>query len=158
MNLLRTGLSCFVAMSLLALTNPCVAAAPKLSGYDSKADPQVDLSRALVEAKASNRKVLVIAGGDWCIWCHYLQAFLEGNKDVDAALHRSFVTVKAYIGDENQNIVFFSRLPKASGYPHFWVISSDGQTKRSVNTAPLENGGKSYDKARFLKFIRDMER
>jgi thiol:disulfide interchange protein len=154
----RAGLSCFIAFSLLALTSPGNAAAPKLSGYDAKDEPEVALSRALAEAKASNKKVLVIAGGDWCIWCHYLESFLTKNKDVDAALHRSFVTVKAYIGEENKNTAFFSRLPKANGYPHFWVISSDGQTKRSVNTAPLEDGARSYDKARFLKFIRDMER
>lgn len=158
MHLLRTGFPCFIAFSLLALTPPCIAASPKLPGYDAKADPEVALSRALAEAKASNRKVLVIAGGDWCTWCHYLESFLTRNKDVDDALHRSFVTVKAYIGEENENTAFFSRLPKANGYPHFWVISSDGQTRRSVNTAPLEDGGKSYDKAKFLKFIRDMER
>jgi hypothetical protein len=33
---------------------------------------------------------LVIAGGDWCIGCHYLAAFLERETALDAALHDVF--------------------------------------------------------------------
>ena len=153
---LRAGFLPSLALCMLALAPACTADAPKLPGYDAKADPQLALDRALVEARASNRKVLVIAGGDWCTWCHFLESFISNNKDVDDAIHRSFVTVKAYIGEDNRNTAFFSRLPKAAGYPHFWVISSDGKVLRSVNTATLEDGGKSYNKDRFLTFIREL--
>lgn len=155
---MRGGISHFIALLLLALATPGMAAAPKLSGYDPKADPSADLVRAMAEAKASNRKVLVIAGGEWCVWCHYLEAFVKKNQDVDAALNRSFVTLKAYLGEENRNTAFFSKLPKANGYPHFWIISGEGVILHSVNTGSLEDGGKSYNKARFLKFIRDVDR
>jgi uncharacterized protein YyaL (SSP411 family) len=99
-----------------------------------------------------------VAGGEWCTWCHYLEAFLKKNPEIDAQLHRAFVPVKVYIGEENKNTVFFSRLPKAQGYPHFWVIGPDGKVLKSVNTAPLEDGGKSYDRKKFVKFIQDMAR
>jgi hypothetical protein len=101
--------------------------------------------------------VLVIAGGDWCTWCYYLESFLKKNPDIDTAFHDSFVTVKVYVGNENKNAAFFSKLPRAIGYPHFWVLASDGQLKQSVNTSFLENGANSYDKGRFRKFIRDMD-
>ena len=148
--------SCFVALLLFVAMPTCMAANPPLPGYNPKANPDADLTRALVDAKTSNKKVLIIAGGDWCVWCHYLESFVKKNKDVDDALHGAFVTVKVYMGDENKNTAFFSKLPKAAGYPHFWVIESDGKLKKSMNTGLLEDGKKSYDKAGFLKFIRDM--
>jgi thiol:disulfide interchange protein len=148
--------SCLVALLLLVALPPSIAGQPKLPGYDAKADPEADLNRALTEARSSNKKVLVIAGGEWCVWCHYLEAFVKKNKDVDDALHGAFVTVKVYLGEENRNAAFFSRFPKAAGYPHFWVLESDGKLKKSLNTALLEDGKTSYNKAAFLKFIRDM--
>jgi hypothetical protein len=144
--------------ALLGVLPICMAGAPKLSGYDAKANPDVQLSRALVEATASSKKVLVIAGGEWCTWCHYLEAFLKKNPAIDAELNGAFVPVKVYIGDENKNAAFFSRLPPAKGYPHFWVIENNGQVKKSVNTGPLEDGARSYDKKKFLEFIRSMQR
>ena len=145
-------------LSLLAATFLSVALfgqAQAGTGYDPSDDPTAALNRALVEAKASNRQVLVIAGGDWCRWCLILNTFLSKNPDVKAKLDGSFVTMKAYIGDENHNTPFFSKLPPAKGYPHFWIVSADGAATRSIDTGPLENGKDGYDKAAFLQFIRE---
>jgi thiol:disulfide interchange protein len=155
---LRSRLSFLAALLLVGSLPLSMAATPTLSGYDPKANPDADLRRALVEAKAGNKKVLVVAGGEWCTWCHYLEAFLKNNPAIDAELHRAFVPLKVYIGEENKNTAFFSRLPPAKGYPHFWVIASDGKVQKSVNTGTLEDGRKSYDKKKFLKFIQDLAR
>ena len=104
-------------------------------------------------AANEDKLVLVMAGGDWCIWCHYLHAFIDENSDIDDALDDTFVTVKAYMGDKNDNAEFFATLPKAVGYPHFWVVDSDGTVLASQGTAPLEDGQKSYDRERFMAFI-----
>jgi thiol:disulfide interchange protein len=122
-------------------------------GYDSTADPFVQLREAQVEAKRDGKRILVIAGGDWCIWCHYLNAFLHDHDEVSVPLDEAFVIVKAYLGDENKNAAFFATLPEAAGYPHFWVLAEDGRLLQSQNTLPLEDGGKSYDVQRFLAFI-----
>jgi thioredoxin-related protein len=143
-----------LAATFLSLALAGHAQAGAGSGYDPSADAAAALARATVEAKASNKQVLVIAGGDWCRWCLILNTFLSKNPDVQAELDRSFVTTKAYIGDENANAEFFAKLPKAKGYPHFWVISPSGKAIQSINTGMLENGKDSYDKAAFLRFIR----
>ena len=150
-----TRRSCLVVLLSIAMP-PCIAGQANLPGYDAKANPEADLNRALAEARGSNKKVLVIAGGEWCVWCHYLESFVKTNRDVEDALHGAFVTVKVYVGNDNTNAKFFSRLPKADGYPHFWVLENDGKLKKSVNTALLEDGKTSYNKATFLKFIREM--
>src|SRR5690242_3139449 len=80
-----------VAASLAAL-----ARAEDL-GYDPKANPFDGLAAAVKRADGEHKLVLLIAGGDWCIWCHYLHAFLDDNRDLDTALHEVFVVEKVYI-------------------------------------------------------------
>ena len=122
-------------------------------GYDPVADPFAVLNEARAAAVEHDKLVLVIAGGEWCIWCHYLNAFLEDNPDIEQAFKEVFVTVKVYFGDEADNSAFFAMLPEAVGYPHFWVIGADGEVLVSQNTLPLEDGAKSYDRDRFMAFV-----
>lgn len=122
-------------------------------GYDPKADPFEVLGAAVEQAAREHKLVLLISGGDWCIWCHYLYEFLEANRDIDAALHEVFVVAKVYVGEDNYNKEFFAKLPEAAGAPHFWVLSSRGALLESQPTVVLEDGAKSYDRAAVLAFI-----
>ncbi|HZF30156.1 MAG TPA: thioredoxin family protein [Gammaproteobacteria bacterium] len=122
-------------------------------GYDAKADPFAQLSAAVKQADAQHKLLLLVAGGDWCIWCHYLYEFLDANHDLDNALHDVFVVQKVYVGEDNPNTEFFATLPKADGAPHFWIVSGKGQILESQPTVVLEDGKKSYDKAAFAAFV-----
>ena len=82
-----------------------------------------------------------------------MAAFLDRETALDAALHEVFVVQKVYVGDENMNKEFFAGLPKAAGAPHFWVLSQRGEVLASQDTLPLEDGDKSYDRAKFAAFI-----
>ena len=146
-----TNLRPWVAAALISIASTGVAQSD--IGYDPDADPSALLHAAEGQAAADGKFVLVVAGGDWCIWCHYLHAFLDDNADIDRALEDTFVVVKAYYGDNADNSAFFAKLPKAAGYPHFWVLDSDGEVLVSQNTLPLEDGDKSYDREHFLDFI-----
>ncbi|WP_367111966.1 hypothetical protein [uncultured Psychrobacter sp.] len=47
--------------------------------YDECAN-QVDiLKSAIVTAKAENKNVLIVYGGEWCIWCHVLDNYFKGK-------------------------------------------------------------------------------
>jgi thiol:disulfide interchange protein len=122
-------------------------------GYDPRANASEQLNSAAAAAAAESKLVLLISGGDWCVWCHYLAAFLEREPALDAALHDVFVVQKVYVGSENMNEEFFAALPKAAGAPHFWVVSASGEVLASQDTLPLEDGAKSYDRAKFSAFI-----
>jgi hypothetical protein len=122
-------------------------------GYDPQADALQQLDSAVAAAAADGKLVLLVSGGDWCVWCHYLAAFLEREHAIDGALHQVFVVAKVYVGDENPNREFFARLPEAAGAPHFWVLSGKGEVLASQNTLALEDGDKSYDRAAFTAFI-----
>jgi hypothetical protein len=138
---------------LIALTAPAYASSSRL-GYDPHADPFAQYQVAIEQARASNRLLLIIAGGDWCLWCHRLQRFLEQNADVHAQLAETFVIMKVYVGAENSNSFFFEQLPRAYGAPHFWVIAPDRTVLTSQSTAPFESGKRGYDKERFLSWVR----
>lgn len=143
-----------LAAATLALGGTVAAAQPKKDiGYDPHANAFEQLDTAVAKAAAEDKLVLLISGGDWCIWCHYLAAFLERESALDAALHEIFVVQKVYVGGENMNTEFFAGLPKAAGAPHFWVLSRDGEVLASQDTLPLEDGAKSYDRAKFSAFI-----
>ena len=149
-----------MSKSLLLAAAACLlgaglaAAQPKKDiGYDPRANAFEQLDSAVAAARAEDKLVLLISGGDWCVWCHYLAAFLEREPALDAALHDVFVVQKVYVGDENLNKEFFARLPTAAGAPHVWVLSSGGELKASQDTLPLEDGAKSYDRAKFQAFV-----
>jgi thioredoxin-related protein len=143
-----------ILAAALAFGAAFAAAQPKKDiGYDSHADAFEQLDTGVAKAAADDKLLLLISGGDWCKWCHYLAAFLERETSLDAALHEVFVVQKIYVGDENMNKEFFARLPTAAGAPHFWVLSRDGEMLASQDTLPLEDGDKSYDPAKFSAFI-----
>jgi Thioredoxin-like len=122
-------------------------------GYDPKADPFEDYQNAIAAAAAEDKLVLVIAGGDWCRWCHVLNRFVARHPDVQQGLEETFVVVKVYVGDENYNTDFFEQLPRALGAPHFWIIAPDRNVLASQSTGALEHGERGYDKDKFLDFI-----
>jgi thiol:disulfide interchange protein len=143
-----------LVVAALSLGAALATAQPKKDiGYDPHADAFEQLDSAVATAKAEDKLVLLISGGDWCIWCHYLAEFLERETVLDAALHDVFVVQKVYVGDENKNKEFFARLPTAAGAPHFWVLSQGGELLASQNTLPLEDGDKSYDLGKFMAFV-----
>ena len=140
------------ALAIAAIGAPHYAAAASL-GYDPQADPFDQYHEAVERARADGKLVLIIAGGDWCSWCHRLDRFIERNDEVRQGLDEAFVTIKVYIGDENYNEIFFSQLPPARGAPHFWIVSPQRDVLASQSTGALEQGKRSYDKQAFLSFI-----
>jgi hypothetical protein len=143
-----------ITVALAACAAFCLPAQAATLGYDPKADPFEQYHEAIATAEARGKLVLVIAGGDWCTWCHVLDRFLERNDDVRTRLEDAFVVMKVYVGDENYNEAFFEQLPRAYGAPHFWIVSPDRVVLASQATGALERGKRSYDKEEFLSFIQ----
>ena len=147
-----------VLLGLLLTTMTALAGSAANLGYDPKADPFDQYHEAVARAAAEHKLVLVIAGGDWCYWCHVLNRFVNRNTDVETALHDTFVVMKVYVGDQNYNDFFFSQLPPARGAPHFWIISPDRNVLSSQSTGAFEHGKRGYDKREFLDFVAKWKR
>jgi len=144
--------SCSAALMLLTLLAVPLAAAPGSLGYDPDADPTADLEAAVAEAEATGRRILMVVGGEWCSWCHVLDRFVKGNETVHEQWSRGYVTLKVHWDREQPNEGFLSGYPAIEGYPHIFVLESDGALLHSQNTGELEDGD-SYSPALMTAFL-----
>ena len=67
-------------------------------------------------------------------------------------LQEHFLIMKVNYSDDNRNAEFLTKYPKVPGYPHFFVLESDGTFLHSQGTAELEEG-KGYNEQIFLAFL-----
>lgn len=137
----------------LALTHAPALAQGAREKFDPRRDAAADLAVALARARAEAKRVIVDVGGEWCTWCHVMDRFIEANPDVAAAISDGFVWLKVNYSPANKNEELLSRLPKVEGYPHLFVLDSNGALLKSQRTSELESGS-TYDKGKFLAFLK----
>ena len=121
--------------------------------YDALRNADQDIRDAVAEANRTHRRVLLEVGGEWCSWCHTLDNYFDAHRDLTALRDRNFVILKINFSEENQNREVLSRYPAIPGYPHFFVLDTDGKFLHSQDTSPLESG-KSYDLERLTDFLK----
>lgn len=127
------------------------SATPK---FDPAADPFADVKVATVEAAKTGKRILLDVGGEWCIWCHRIDSFIEQHEEIYKFLHDNFVVVKVNYSKENKNEKFLAQFPKVPGFPHFFVLDKDGKFLHSQDTGQLEKD-KSYDAEKILNFFKE---
>ncbi|MCO5295825.1 MAG: thioredoxin family protein [Fimbriimonadaceae bacterium] len=151
-----------LALSLLAVALAGSVAAQQNAGaaakglpkvFDPARDPATDLRVALAEAKRTGRRVLVDVGGEWCGWCHLMDKFLEEHTDLKGLRDKGFVWLKVNFSQENKNEKFLSAYPAIKGYPHLFVLDSEGKLLHSQDTGELEEG-KGYNLAKYTAFLK----
>lgn len=122
--------------------------------YDDQRDPFKDANAALMLAKKTNRNVLIEIGGNWCTWCHKMDAFLLQNPEIYQTLHNQYVLLKISVSDTNENADFMASLPPVLGYPHMYVSTAGGKMLLSKDTAELldEQG---YSKQYWSAFLSE---
>ena len=149
---MKRGMLIVTLLVISAVTLTPALAAPGYLGYDPDADPTADLERAVRQGAQEDKRILLLVGGEWCVWCKILQEFLILNEDINQLWSDNFITVKVCFAPENQNEEFLSRFPEIKGYPHLFVLESDGSFLASQRTDELESGV-SYSKKKVKKFL-----
>ena len=152
----KLGVLCCLAIAasfLLAATPPSVETRQD-AGYDPSRDPAQDLRSAIADAQENGKRIILVVGGEWCVWCHILERFLSENKDIQSLWSENYVTVKVNVSPENANEEFLSRYPKVEAYPYFFVLEKDGSLLHSQRTAGLE-AGNTYSKQKMGGFLKE---
>ncbi len=121
--------------------------------FDPNRDAEKDIHAAIEEAKKTDKRILLDVGGEWCIWCHRLDEFFAENEDVNNFLHENFVVVKVNYSPENKNEKVLSKYPEIPGYPHFFVLDTNGKFLHSQGTGELEKG-KGHDREKMMAFLK----
>ena len=140
----------FCLVSLCAVVS--LAQPESSAAYDPSANPRDDLKWAIEEAEKQNKRIVLVVGGEWCVWCHVLDDFVAKNSDIRKLWISNYVTIKVNFSRENKNEEFLSQYPKIQGYPHIFVLEKDGSFLHSQRTAKLESG-RSYSRKKMKSFL-----
>lgn len=148
-----------VALALAAL--PTLWAGPEYPAkgpdiYDVHADGAAQVDSAVASATAGNKRILLVFGANWCIWCRRLHAFFDKNPAVNKAL-REFIVVDIDVNrrngvNRNAAIVAKYRVPIDEGIPAIAVLDSGGRLLSLKDTGELEDGD-AYGEAKVLAFL-----
>jgi thiol:disulfide interchange protein len=122
--------------------------------YDPARNPAEDLKQAIVFAQRENKRIMLELGGDWCIWCKWMDEFYANHEDILQFRADHYVLVKINVSEENMNEEFLSQFPAAAGYPHIYILDSDGTFLHSQDTVKLEDGMDSYVPEVFMAFLQ----
>ncbi len=161
-----TVLACarhLVSCALLALTlaaSPAAGADDELlralpayaTAFDTGRDPQADLVAARAGAAAAGHRVLVMVGGDWCVWCFLLDRHLKMDPEAARLFYGGFEVLRVYYGDDNTNQDFLARFPEFHLFPHFFVVDSAGSVLASID-ADVIIGDARYDTALIRELV-----
>ncbi|MBI3124803.1 MAG: thioredoxin family protein [Ignavibacteriales bacterium] len=122
--------------------------------FDPTRDPFADVKIAVEEATKDHKRILLDVGGEWCIWCHRLDNFIDENKEIKNYLNENFIVIKVNVSEENKNEKFLAQFPEIPGYPHFFVLDTNGKFLHSQGTGELEKD-KSYSAELILSFLKE---
>jgi thioredoxin-related protein len=120
--------------------------------YDPDRDPFADGRQAIKLATASQRRILIEVGGNWCGWCRALQRMQKHHRDIQQQLHDSFVLLKVNVSDENKNEAFLSAFPKLQGYPQLYISDGDGKVLHAQDASEFVVDGR-YSHQLYLDFL-----
>ncbi len=126
--------------------------------FDPARDPVADLATAKVEAQRGGKRIVLDVGGEWCSWCHLLDAFIEGDAEIRSFRDANYVWMKVNYSEDNENAAFLSQFPQIKGYPHLFVLDAQGTLLHSQFTGELEaekGQPKGYNRERFLAFMKE---
>ena len=122
--------------------------------FDPARNPFADLKETILQTGQTGKRILLDVGGEWCIWCHRLDAFIEDHKEIKDFIQENFVKLKVNYSPENKNEKFLAQYPKVAGYPHIFILDKDGKFLFSKNTGELEKE-KSYDADKIIAFLKE---
>ena len=121
--------------------------------FDPTRDTAKDIAAAIKLATKENKHILLDVGGNWCIWCHRLDAMFKSNTEV-AAMLKQYVVVQVNFSKENDNSIVLKKYPKiTTGFPHLFVLDKIGKLIQDQDSGLLETGDR-HDQLKVMAFLK----
>lgn len=128
--------------------------------YDEQAIASQDIDRAIATAQQSGKRVLLMFGGNWCIWCHRLHRLFNNDRTIHRVLEKNYVLVMIDVGKRDKNLDLNEKYgnPYQHGFPVLVVLEKDGsllhtQETGSLEYTPQESNTRGHHPGRVLQFL-----
>jgi thioredoxin-related protein len=100
----------FTFVFCVLMSTSAVAQKDSILIYHPEANAKEELNSAITQAKANNKHVLIMVGGNWCRWCRMFEKFKNENAKVDSSINNGFVFLHINYSKENKNLDMLSIL------------------------------------------------
>lgn len=129
----------------------------KFNLYHPDDNAKVGIASAVKEAKQKGKHVLIVIGGNWCIWCARFNDFVTKDKSLDSTVNSNYIVYHLNYSKENKNESLLAKYgyPQRFGFPVFLVLNEKGELIHTQTSWYLEDGKKSYDKEKTEAFLND---
>lgn len=135
----------------------------KLAVYDESVDVNVQIDRALTQAKQEGKFVVCQVGGNWCPWCLKFAAFINEDQEISRLVEDNFVYIHVNY-NPRKNVLdkekadaekMMKRLgnPGRFGFPVLVILDRKGKVVHIQDSALLEEGN-GYNKEKVLRFFK----
>ena len=131
-------------LTLVALTCVLNAAwAQDKNPYNESADAKADVQAALKSAKAENKQVLIVFGGNWCGDCKVLDMEMH-QGDLARLVRDRLVVVKVDVGRFDKNLDVAGQYGKIlkNGVPSVALVRADGRVAYQTDGDELADARK----------------
>ena len=129
----------------------CLRAAASDSSrlYNPKANAAKDVAEAVLKAKRENKRVLLQVGGNWCVLCYRLHAFIKTDSVLKKLVDANYILYHLNYSSENRNLAYLKTIgsPQRFGFPVLVVLDADGSRLQTQPGGTLQKGnGYSFEK------------
>jgi uncharacterized protein YyaL (SSP411 family) len=124
--------------------------------YNPDANAKEDIAKAVRQAKAENKQVLLQIGGNWCPWCVRLHEMETTDNQIDSLLKADYVLVLVNVPKEkekrNPELMASLGNPQRFGFPVLVILDQEGVRLHTQDSWYLEKD-KYYDKEKVVHFL-----
>jgi len=127
-----------MALALVALGVAFTVAADALFPYDESADAHADLSRAMADARASGRLLMILFGANWCTDCRVLAKAMAMDP-LAGEIDDRYAVAKVDVGNWDKHLDIAERFgnPIARGIPAMVVATPVGDVLYATRAGEL---------------------
>jgi len=123
--------------------------------YNPAADANADIRQAVKQAQQQHKNVLLMIGGNWCIWCTRFNQTVTGNDTLSKLMKDNYVLVHVNYEKKNAEDKLWGKLgyPQRFGFPVFVILDDKGNRIHTQNSGYLEEG-KGHSPAKIAEFLQ----
>ena len=117
--------------------------------YNPAANAAKDVAQLLPKAKAEHKRVLLQIGGNWCVMCYRLNAFVQLDTVLKKLVDSNYIIYHLNYSPENKNLGYLKTIgsPQRFGFPVLVVLDDNGKPLCTRESEGLQRGnGYSFEK------------